>query len=144
MKTPEELAEEYVHAWWGPREDNMTLATRQSFMAGYQAAKDQFADTSKVMNSPEDPDSCEHILDMEKMVDVNPSSEWISVKDRLPEINNRMSEDVLILDEYGQMSVKPFEIVNNKIVVDWGEAGTRPLSNFTHWMPLPAAPKDEA
>jgi hypothetical protein len=41
MKTPKELAEEYVHAWWGPREDNMTLATRQSFLAGYQAAKDQ-------------------------------------------------------------------------------------------------------
>ncbi len=37
MKTPKELAEEYVHAWWGPREDNMTLATRQSFLAGYQA-----------------------------------------------------------------------------------------------------------
>ena len=36
MKTPEELAEEYVHAWWGPREDNMTLATRQAFLAGYR------------------------------------------------------------------------------------------------------------
>jgi len=36
MKTPEELAEEYVHAWWGPREDNMTLATRQAFLAGYK------------------------------------------------------------------------------------------------------------
>jgi hypothetical protein len=68
--------------------------------------------------------------------------QWISVKDRLPEINNRMSEDVLILDEYGQMSVKPFEIVNNKIVVDWGEAGTRPLSDFTHWMPLPEPPEE--
>ncbi len=70
-------------------------------------------------------------------------SEWISVKDRLPEINNRMSEDVLMLDEYGKMSVKSFEIVNNEIVVDWGEAGTRPLSDFTHWMPLPKPPEDE-
>jgi hypothetical protein len=68
---------------------------------------------------------------------------WISVKDRLPKINNRRSEDVLMLDEYGEMSVKPFKIVNNEIVVDWGEAGTRPLSDFTHWMPLPAAPKEE-
>jgi len=58
-KTPEELADEYVQAWWGPREDNMTLATRQSFLAGYQAAKKS--------NSPEKPDG------------------WISVKDRLPE-----------------------------------------------------------
>jgi hypothetical protein len=69
--------------------------------------------------------------------------QWISVKDRLPEINNRMSEDVLMLDEYGQMSVKSFEIVNNEIVVDWGEAGTRPLSDFTHWMPLAQPPEEK-
>ena len=67
--------------------------------------------------------------------------QWISVKDRLPEINNRRSEDVLMLDEYGKMSVKSFKIVNNEIVVDWGEAGTRPLSDFTHWMPLPKPPE---
>jgi hypothetical protein len=36
-KTPEELAEDYVQSWWGPREDNMTIATRQSFLAGYSA-----------------------------------------------------------------------------------------------------------
>ena len=54
-----------------------------------------------------------------------------------------MSEDVLMLNKYGQMGVKPFEIMNNKIVVDWGEAGTRPLSDFTHWMPLPAAPEED-
>jgi hypothetical protein len=41
MKTPEELAKEYVHAWWGPREDNMTLATRQAFLAGYSAGSDR-------------------------------------------------------------------------------------------------------
>ena len=67
--------------------------------------------------------------------------QWISVKDRLPEINNRRSEDVLMLDEYGKMSVKSFKIVNNEIVVDWGEAGARPLSDFTHWMPLPKPPE---
>jgi len=42
MKTPEELATDYVQAWWGPREDNMTLATRQAFVAGYQAAAPQW------------------------------------------------------------------------------------------------------
>ena len=39
-KTPEELADEYTQEWWGHyREDNMTLATRQAFLAGYKAAK---------------------------------------------------------------------------------------------------------
>ena len=41
-KTPEELAADYVQAWWGSREDNMTLATRQAFIAGYQAAAPQW------------------------------------------------------------------------------------------------------
>jgi hypothetical protein len=41
MKTPEQLAEEFVQAWWGPRKDNLTLATRQSFLAGYQAGYDE-------------------------------------------------------------------------------------------------------
>jgi len=41
MKTPEELAEEYVYAWWGTRDDNMTLATRQAFLAGYSAGSDR-------------------------------------------------------------------------------------------------------
>ena len=61
MKTPEELAEEYVHAWWGPREDNMTLATRQSFLAGYQAGRSN----SEAVQAA--------------------APQWISVKDRLPE-----------------------------------------------------------
>jgi hypothetical protein len=96
-KTPEELAVEYAPTF----EDIMKQYTEQwdgcpyilgstkgitavtlaygdgygfGFIAGYQAAKDE--------------DSCEHILDMEKMVDVNSSNNsngWISVKNRLPE-----------------------------------------------------------
>jgi hypothetical protein len=163
MKSPEEMAEEYVHAWWGPREDNMTLATRQSFLAGYQAAKDhlprfhagadvyiidannplpkpmpltmteqvQFADTRKVMDSS------------------NNSNGWISVKDRLPEVGERgYSDDVLMLSEHG-MEVTHIEKV--KRIVKWRgleevietNNGT-PIEDFTHWMPLPQPPKEEA
>ena len=89
--------------------DGEYFAAKKAYKAGYQAAKDtyreaisayedvakqmleealrimspkdQLADTDKVMNSPEKQDTCEHILDMEKMVDVNSSSGWISVKE---------------------------------------------------------------
>jgi hypothetical protein len=98
--------------------------SKAGFLAGYQAATFQLDKAYK-----------------QGCIDAAP--QWISVKDRLPEINNRMSEDVLMLDEYGQMSVKSFEIVNNEIVVDWGEAGTRPLSDFTHWMPLAQPPEEK-
>ena len=81
MKTPEQLAEEYVED-----HDECEFA-REAYLAGYKAAQehahaaleeaevrvqelaDQLADTSKVMNSPETPDSCDYILDMDKMTD---------------------------------------------------------------------------
>ena len=58
-KTPKELAKEYCNqfSWNDPREED----AHDAFLAGYQAA----------MNSPEKPDTCEHILDMEKMVDAD-------------------------------------------------------------------------
>ena len=61
-KTPEQLAEEYatdIDLCCGT--SDIIIAAEIAFLAGYQAA----------MNSPEKQDSCEHILDMEKMVDVD-------------------------------------------------------------------------
>ena len=62
-KTPEQLAEEYTKDWWGalPEAEGMRKSAKENFLAGYQAA----------MNSPEKQDTCEHILDMEKMVDAD-------------------------------------------------------------------------
>ena len=57
-KTPEQMAEEYINH---VLESQCDCSYRIAFLAGYQAA----------MNSPEKPDSCEHILDMEKMVDAD-------------------------------------------------------------------------
>jgi Protein of unknown function (DUF551) len=159
-KTPEELAEELdrqavLYVSLKARNDVSYYVGMRCYKAGYQAAKEHAhaaleeaeAEIDRLQTKLSDAGilTTEHIFDMEKMVDVSSSetlNNWISVKDRLPEIKNRMSEHVLILDEYGQMSVKPFEIVNNEIVVDWGEAGTRPLSDVTHWMPLPKPPTE--
>lgn len=76
-------------------------------------------------------------------------SEWISVKERLPEINKHgYSEDVLLLSQVGRIEVSNIQKV--KRVVKWRgiepvietENGT-PIEDFTHWMPLPEAPKGE-
>jgi hypothetical protein len=82
-KTPEQMADEYAEFGLqgvpdSIRKQQLMAKDRMAFLAGYKAA----------MNFPEKPDTCEHILDMEKMVDVNSSSGWISVKDRLPEDHN--------------------------------------------------------
>ncbi len=137
MKTPEEMAEEcadsglyrlkrYVDGRVKPSQGALGLqnrACKYGFLAGYQAAKDQFADSSKVM------------------------PQWISVKDRLPEIGERgYSDDVLMLSEH-VMEVTHIEKV--KRIVKWKgleevietNNGT-PIEEFTHWMPLPKPPEE--
>ncbi len=152
MKTPEELADEYNKQleqvpimYYLPTEP-----CRKAFLAGYQAAKehahaaleeaeakiqeleDQVADGSKVM-----PDTCEHILDMEKMVDVNG---WISVKDRLPEPRNGSGINVLVLisgDGWHDHDVAYFGPTT------WRDKYGDFVEGVTHWMPLPKLPEEE-
>lgn len=104
MKTPEELAEEYTKDWWGnlPEAEGMRKSARENFLAGYQAAKDQYKDAINTYNNVSKqmleeairimtpaheiaeaqladadkvmPVTCEYLLDMEKMVDVSSSA----------------------------------------------------------------------
>jgi hypothetical protein len=93
------------------------------------AEQNQFADTSKVINSLEKPDG------------------WISVKDRLPELVPRCTErsysnDVLWLTKTGEMVVGNCRKVNELIVV-LIPIGEPLITNFTHWMPLPKPPENK-
>jgi len=110
MKTPEQMAEEHAKLRCpeqGP-EFIVWCMCRDDFLAGYQAAKDQ----------------------------------WISVKERLPEIN----QEVLI--SYGK---KPFLLVaflyhpqypKKDVKVFCGTNNTNySLEYVTHWMPLPEPPR---
>ena len=175
MKIPEQLAEEYAEFETqgvpdSIRKQLLMTKDKMAFLAGYKAAKDQLADADKAMNSPEKQDSCEHILDMEKMVDVNSSSGWINVKDRLPEdwecclwfasshgefdcgwennecINLRCKTGCGQKFDVGAIFICEFhrkdkhheqhyliDDANNVALIDC----------FTHWMPLPEAPKGE-
>ena len=137
IKTPEELAEEYAS------DEYEYDAAKEAFLAGYKAAQehahaaleeaeakmqelqDQLADADKVM-----PDSCKHILDMSKMVDVNG---WISVNDRLPECG----DNYIILKDDG---VSPYTFAIAWFDRTWDFPNA---SEITHWMPLPQPPKEE-
>jgi hypothetical protein len=125
MKTPEEMAEEYLRY-----ENESHYWAKHAFLAGYKAAQeqqekewgalvskgriamqtlnDQFADISKVM------------------------PQWISVKDRLPED----ASDVLIAWADG---------VSEACFCDdsWCRDGRR-LLWVTHWMPLPEPPPENS
>lgn len=102
---------------------------RPAFVAGYEAAKNQLADASKVMNSSKKPDG------------------WISVKERLPTAADGVTQlwmrgcslTELVLGCHAVM----FEH-NEKIegVLDMNKPdGIWDLSDFTHWMPLPEPPE---
>jgi hypothetical protein len=152
MKTPEEMAEEYAlfgksdlpNSVW---KSQKIAAQKFDFLAGYKAAqehahaaleeaeaemakmKDQLADVSKVM-----PDSCDHILDMEKMVDVNG---WISVHARLPD---NEQENVLVLisgDGWHDHDVAYYYSAK------WYDKYDDIVEGVTHWQELPELPKEE-
>jgi len=96
------------------------VAIKEAYQAGYQAAKDQLADTGKVMNSS------------------NNSNGWISVHDRLPEEN----ELCIVNTEW--RGVVPATYGNESWIFDEGQGWSeKPLSYASHWMPLPEAPKDK-
>lgn len=96
-----------------------------------EAAEDHLSDADKAMNSPEKQDS------------------WISVKERLPKIpENDRSDRVLLLraDRFIVIAriekcvrfMRPFQ---EALIVETDNGD--PIEEFTHWMPLPEAPKDE-
>ena len=156
MKTPEELAAQYAilpeaqHMLEAPRSNSVLY---HSFLAGYEAAKEHAhaaleeaeAEIDRLQTKLSEAGilTTEHLIDASKMVDVSSSAtlnNWISVKDRLPEKDSTV---LIYTDEH--------DIYMAKI---YGENEAWPISNscgccgreerFTHWMPLPQPPKEEA
>ena len=101
MKTPEQMAEEYINH---VLESQCDCSYRIAFLAGYQAAQ-----------------------------------QWISVKDRLPE------DDVDVVIGWFQKTAsnKPFWTVDAAQLTNKVFSGWRVYPEVTHWMPLPAPPKEE-
>lgn len=118
MKTPEELAEEYLRY-----ESESHYWAKQSFLAGYKAAQEHAH--AALEEAEINADKAYH----QGLKDGAP--QWISVKDRLPED----ASDVLIAWADG---------VSEACFCDetWCREGRR-LLWVTHWMPLPDGPKEE-
>lgn len=75
--------------------------------------------------------------------------EWISVKDRLPEVvGNRIPSSVgcLVVAKAGKPTVMYMEyekaIVRKKVVYRWIWMNSISSWEVTHWMPLPEPPKE--
>lgn len=146
-KTPEELAEGFVNQE-DTGSDTFAHGLRNGFLAGYQAAQEHAhaaleeaeAEIDRLQTKLSDAGilTTEHLIDVSKMVSSSETlNNWISVKDRLP------GECAGLLIVY-HASLK--EIGTSYYDEDMWCSSPWPMTSegVTHWMPLPAAPKEEA
>lgn len=64
-------------------------------------------------------------------------SEWISAKDRLPEVGAR----VLTLSKWGHLSDRQLYKFESGSLM-FRPDGLAPVRDVTHWMPLPEPPEE--
>ncbi|MBR2783031.1 MAG: DUF551 domain-containing protein [Firmicutes bacterium] len=64
-------------------------------------------------------------------------SEWISVKDRLPQVG----EKVLTLSKFGHIFDRALQEFSGGIKL-FSPDGLKPGRDVTHWMPLPEPPEE--
>jgi len=157
-KTPKELAEEYSQITKASQDVDLddlpwSLISEweaESFLAGYQTAKDELANADKVMfcvfcndthkgNCAIGKGKNHPAFNFSKIV-VKIESSWISVKDRLPE--NIL--DVLILNKENNSCVGYYRSNEN----DWNMYNQccsfhMELHDVTHWMLLLKPPTRE-
>jgi hypothetical protein len=162
MKTPEELAEEYANSITRESARFIRQDVSFAFFSGYQAAQEHAhaaleeaeAEIDRLQTKLSDTGilATDHIVDVSKMVDVSSSetlNNWISVKDRLPEIpENDYSNRVLLLRTDGFIVIARIEKcvrfvrpLQQALIVETDNGD--PIEEFTHWMPLPEPPKEE-
>lgn len=147
MKTVDELAEDWMTEEYG-NTSNWTYAGKEmsldAFVAGYQAAKDEYKvaidtynDVAKQMMEEAvrimSPKDSAHIDT--NSIDTGTKMQWISVKERLPE----HFEDVLTFEDGECYRVNSI----SQLTKYWWDSDEGFERHPSHWMPLPEAPKGE-
>jgi hypothetical protein len=130
-KTPEELAEEYCAS---PYE-------KDAFLAGYKAAQEHahaaLEEAEARMQELQD-----QIAGVSKVM-----PQWISVKDKLPELRQEVlvwydnGYEVAYLQKFEPPKLQ-YPQFNNVEMFEWCFGDFEDF-DVTHWMPLPDMPKEE-
>jgi len=159
MKTPEELAEEWIEtSGWNEepfRDEYVIEFKKEGYVAGYKAAQEHAhaaleeaeAEIDRLQTKLSDAGilTTEHLLGADNSS--NNSNGWISVKERLPEIEEvrndyKRSKCVLWIDCDKDIMVGYHLTIGDRTRVMTRFSEPR-ISNFTHWQKLPEPPKEE-
>lgn len=136
MKTPEELAEEWIS-------NNASIFTpmrvRDTFIAGYKAAQDQQKEEREELVSENKvalQTLSDQLADADKaMQDISSSAtlnNWVGVRDRLPEENG----DIVLVSDGDYCTVASYISEDKKFYY------FHPcMQRITHWQPLPGLPQ---
>ncbi len=144
IKTPEELAEEHAN-WRCPEQGHEFIVwcmCKDDYLTGYQAAQEHAHATLEEAEAKMQ-ELQDQLADADKVM-----PQWISVKDRLPEID----QDVLVIKDglYGLACRKiverqklPPPQFNNIEIWEWDYGFEAREGQVTHWQKLPEPPKEE-
>jgi len=132
-KTPEEMAEEYVQRAIQPHmpDEDGECCVRNYDVWSLLPNGDR---VQMIFTGPPIKDAF--------LAGYKAAQQWISVKDRLPPPQT----EVLWWNKAAQQAgVSSWEYMSycDDTMIEWGDAGNVSIRKFTHWQPLPAAPKEE-
>jgi len=141
-KTPEELAEKYANSVEASccGTSDIIIEAEKSFLAGYQAAKDEYEAKLKEVSTNwtfccEDKARLLQEIAVAQIMPVTifpTSGQWISVKDRLPD----SWDEYLVNIRNHRCELATFtDFINSWCLTGSDAAGLE--DDITHWMPLP-------
>jgi len=70
-------------------------------------------------------------------------SDWISVKDRLPEFTHDFGGFALVSDAVVALSESQGEIFADYSTHGWGDTDGNIPTDITHWFPIPKRPENK-
>ena len=151
MKTPEQMAEEWMNEEYGDTSHWVRMGKDMSldaFYAGYQAAKDHAVDVNKMMPKWNSVDTVGDLINRSAIqhtlaaLEKKPAQQWISVKDQLPEDNLAV---LFFQPEYDGCFVGYKAAEGSYVDPEGNGLSVDNIHKYcTHWRVLPATPKEEA
>lgn len=134
-KTPEQLAEDYAFHKYIPLTQQSRYGA-EDFLAGFKAGKEETQDIQSRMDNAFD-----RMLQRAKGNSLEKPDGWISVKERLPELDKEVV--IYVNFKFKYTRIQNLEVASFNGTVWNVTDDSYHLGAVSHWMPIPELPRDE-